>query len=405
MLKLRRTTVATLTAAIACAAPVSAQRQTRPGERARHRRAARSTVPASPVALIRSSTPDYLSGEANVTVRGNQNPIIKLGMAQNGVTIIEFPASDRFFAVHPGNSDLVTIDCRKKEKDGDCTLIPTDHFLVIRAGSGFVVPPAKVKTASQQPTPATSVIVQMQSGIVLPFMIYPVAQLSQQAHRIVVSYDRKEVVAARQAAGLAINLGEAEPPKQQPAEVAAASPSPTSSPKPTPTPQVKPDPEPVVVEVERKSKRVQGSLTEPTVIARNALAAAIREPKQFKRWSAPMHGLAVSTLSRDINEKMRLVVVAVRNTNAEAIRVVPGHPEMFIETLSDKGTRLQVEQIKRLQTETTTTNSVIPAGATVYYALIYETPILGAKQRLQVAVGQTNAADEPAATNLAAATR
>ena len=398
MLKsLRRTTVAMLIAAIACAAPVSAQRQTRPGERARHRRAARSTAPASPVALIRSATPDYLLGEASVTVRGNQNPIIKLGMASNAVTMIEFPASDRFFAIHTGNSDLVTVE--------ESPTKTKDHHMVLRACSGFVVPPA-TRGARGIVNPATSIIAQMRSGMVITFLMYPVQQLSQQAHRCVISYDRNEIVAARQAAGLAVNLGETEPPKPQlPAETASASPSPAPSPKPTPTPQVKPDPEPVVVEVEHKSKRVQGSPTEPTVIARNALAAAIRDPKQFKRWSAPTHGLAVSTLSRDIDEKTRLVVVAVRNTNAEAIRVVPGHPEMFIETLSDKGTRLQVEQIKKLQTETTTTNSVIPAGVTVYYALIYETPILGAKQRLQVAVGQTNAADEPAATNLAAATR
>src|SRR5215470_11282464 len=50
----------------------------------------------------------YLSGEANVAVSGNQNPVVRLGLSPNGVTMIEFPAADRFFALHPGNSDLVT---------------------------------------------------------------------------------------------------------------------------------------------------------------------------------------------------------------------------------------------------------------------------------------------------------
>ncbi len=118
-----------------------------------------------------------------------------------------------------------------------------------------------------------------------------------------------------------------------------------------------------------------------------------------------MHGLAVSTISRDIDERTRLVVVAVRNTKAEAIRIVPGHPEMFVETLNDKGKPLQVERIKKLHMETTTRGSVLPAGAVVYYALVYETPILGAHQHLRVAVGQTNAADEPAAADLTAAAR
>ncbi len=46
-----------------------------------------------------------------------------------------------------------------------------------------------------------------------------------------------------------------------------------------------------------------------------------------------------------------------------------------------------------------------PAGAIVYYALVFETPILGVNQHLRVAVGQTNAADEPTAADLTAAAR
>ena len=52
-------------------------------------------------------------------------------MAQNGVTLIEFPAADKFFAIHAGNSDLVTVEKSPSLK--------RDHHLVLRAGSGFLV--------------------------------------------------------------------------------------------------------------------------------------------------------------------------------------------------------------------------------------------------------------------------
>jgi hypothetical protein len=56
------------------------------------------------------TNPEYLSGEASISAAASSNPLLRIGMAQNGVTLIEFPASDKFFAVHAGNSDLVTVE-------------------------------------------------------------------------------------------------------------------------------------------------------------------------------------------------------------------------------------------------------------------------------------------------------
>src|SRR4051812_38639778 len=56
------------------------------------------------------NNPEYLSGETSISVSASSNPLLRIGMAQNGVTLIEFPASDKFFAVHAGNSDLVTVE-------------------------------------------------------------------------------------------------------------------------------------------------------------------------------------------------------------------------------------------------------------------------------------------------------
>jgi hypothetical protein len=377
---------------VTLASPARAQQRT--GRGGQETRPPGVATPA-PVALVRQGPTDYLSGEANVTVRGNQNPVVRLGMAQNGVTIVEFPAADRFFAVHPGNEDLVTVEKSPSRA--------TDHHLVLRPGSGFVVPVLGAKGAT---TPATSIIAQMRSGLVITLMIYPVGQLAQQAHRCVISYRKEEVIAARKAAGLATGLGEVEPaPTPKPQETAAA-PQPTAKPAPTPEPSVGADPAPVVVEVEPKAKRQEGVIFDPRLAAKNALAEAVKEPKRFRKWTAPRHGLSVSLAQpRDVNARSRLVVIAVRNTKGEAMRIVPGQPELFVETTDGRGARLQIEQARRLLVETTALDGAIPAGATVYYALVYEPPILGARQHLRVAVGQTNAADEPASADLAAGAR
>ena len=114
------------------------------------------------------NNPEYLSGEASVSVAANSNPLLRIGMAQNGVTLIEFPATDKFFAIHAGNSDLVTVEKSPSLK--------RDHHLVLRAGSGFLVPAARTR-GPQAIAPATSIIAQMDSGMAITVMVYPVAEL------------------------------------------------------------------------------------------------------------------------------------------------------------------------------------------------------------------------------------
>ncbi|MDQ3685883.1 MAG: hypothetical protein M3430_09815, partial [Acidobacteriota bacterium] len=167
----------------------------------------RATAP-QPVAVVTPpARPEYLYGQAQVTVRGNEDPVIRLGLAQHGPTIIEFPASDNFFAVHPGGSQIVTYD--------ESPTLATDHYLVFRAGSNFLNGVGE----DGQSEARASISVQMQSGMFVTFLFYPVRDVARMAHRCVVMYGRDEVVVARRAAGLAVNLD-------------------GRSPQPTPTPSV-----------------------------------------------------------------------------------------------------------------------------------------------------------------------
>jgi hypothetical protein len=360
------------------------------------------SIGPTPVTLAMPPPADFLSGEANVAVSGNQNPVIRLGLSPNGATIIEFPAADRLFNIIPGNSNLVTVEESPTKE--------TDHFIIARPGDGFASP---ATMANARHAPATSVIVQMQSGLVLTFLFYPVQHLAEQAHRVVVIYDRIEVMAARRAAGLAVNLDNAEADKPRTSSV-RISPSQTSAPAAdettparTPTPRA---PLRVAdttdIDTTVPPAKLDDKTHDPGRAASLALTEATRSPKSFKKWSDTVHGLSLSTSPvREVGKRSQLVVVAVRNTKKVDARIIPGQPEIYLETVDGKGRPLQVEVVKKLATETTATDGLIPADEVRYYAVVYETPILGARQRLSVIVGQTIAADEPATASLTSSKR
>jgi hypothetical protein len=135
-----------------------------------------------------------------------------------------------------------------------------------------------------------------------------------------------------------------------------------------------------------------------------ALRDAFNNPKWFRTWGKKRHGLTIAVLpARDLSERARLVVFAVRNVGSETLRIVPGYPDLLIETLNEKhrpveaGTRVPI-----LHLASSSIGSSIPPRATRYFALVYEMPILGAQQHLKLAVAHMSAADEPATAVLTA---
>ncbi len=367
--------------------------QTKREKRREQEKKAPKRVPA--VLVVNNPMPQYLSGEVSVAVRGNENPIIRLGLAQNGVGLIEFPANDRFFAINPGNPDLVTIE--------DSPTKDTDRFFVMRPSNGFAPAPEGVKTQS----PATSIIVQMNSGMVVTFLIYPARDIEHNAHRCVVMYDPKAIAEARRVAGLAINLNrldrkeEVISGKQQAASIRPTMSSEiqnNSSPKPPE--KVAP---PASPQSPTQSTKTDDTPKEKDVPKPTPIDYPIVEGKE--KWSKSLHGLKIAAQTTIIDAKQRHVLVTVRNTLSAPIKIVPGHPELQVQTLDDKGRVLQVEPVARLKFGSSTSDGMIGPKQTARYQLTYEVPILGAKQRLSVAVAQVNAADEPVTMELTAGTR
>ncbi len=392
---------ACLVSALAFSAPV-AQGQTK-AKRDRKIEKEQKPTPAS-VDLVEPPGADYLSGEANVAVSGNQNPVIRLGLSPNGATIIEFPSADRLFNIIPGNSNLVTVE--------ESPTKATDRFIIARPGDGFASP---ATMANARRAPATSVIVQMQSGLVITFLFYPVLQLSEQAHRVVVTYDRNEVMAARRAAGLAVNLDTTEEERLRTTSM-RVSPSPATAPDETAPARTKMPSTPRRVadtaeldtsqNPEKLAAKRDDRVDDPARATSLALTEATKSPRSFKKWSDSVHGLSLSVSPiRELNKRSHLVVVAARNTKDRDARILPEQPELYLETLDGKGKPLQIDVVRKIATDTTATGEIIPGGETRYYALVYEAPVLGARQRLRVVVGQTIAADEPATVNLTSSNR
>ena len=132
------------------------------------------------------------------------------------------------------------------------------------------------------------------------------------------------------------------------------------------------------------------------------LADCLKNPaKTLGKWSDAKNGLSLAVSSvTEIDAEQRLVVVAVRNETTSNLRLVPGTPELQIQTTDDKGNALSTERLERTYVETTSLEGLILPGSVAYYALVYNAPVMGASQRLKVLVSHRDAADKPSSVSL-----
>ncbi len=154
-----------------------------------------TVIEKTAVSIVNRVETDYLSGEANVSVNPKQPTIIRLGLAQNATSVVEFPLIDQIYYIHEGNPRLVTVfQSPTKETDRSITLYPGEGFL-----------PTSVPGQKEL---SVTITMQMKSGLVIVLEIVPAPYIRQNAHRCVLNYNIAEVVAARRAAGLKVNLGD-----------------------------------------------------------------------------------------------------------------------------------------------------------------------------------------------------
>jgi hypothetical protein len=370
----------------------------------RTRRPVVQTVIPAPV----EPAADFFIGEAMVEVTKDQT-VVRLAMAQHASVLIELPANDGPRYIIPGDPEMVTVDEKALERN--------KRAIIVRPGALFVVPVPNQRNRA----PAATVTAQMRSGLVVTFLFYPVADLAQNVHRCVLSYRRDEVVARRRAAGLPVNLDQkeqgGEKPTGQSGAPASISIEPAEEAKATNAnpsnnsrvskledmskpPEVKPNATPVSNAAPLASETT--SLNERAVsAAKSQLARATAEPGAFKNWTRPLHGLALAALQDgDLKDDVRVLLLAVKNTGAQPLKLIPDTPDLTLEMHDDKGKVINVQSIKPLHIEMSDSGSEVGVGRTVYYAIAYTPPLMGVRHRLKIVVAQSNAADEPASIAL-----
>jgi hypothetical protein len=374
-------------------------------------RAKQPLVPTVASARVEPAA-DFFVGEATVEVTKDQQ-VVRLAMAQHGSVLIELPANDGPRYIIPGDPEMATVDEKALERN--------KRAIIVRPGSLFVVPAPNAKKR----TPAATVTAQMRSGLVVTFLFYPVADLAQNVHRCVLNYQRDEVVARRRAAGLPVNLDQKEQGGEkltgQSGAPASMSDEPNEDAKATDTDRSRNSS--VIPNVESASKlphyvkRNVSLISDPTPAplaigttninehaisaAKKQLARATAEPRLFKNWTRPLHGLVLAVQQEgDLKEDFRVLLLAVKNAGAEPLKLIPGTPDLTLEMHDDKSKVINVQSIKPLHTEVSDMSGEVAAGRTVYYAIAYTPPLMGVRYRLKIVVAQSNAADEPASITL-----
>lgn len=342
---------------------------------------------------------DVQGGNVVVKVTSNGNASVKIGLAQRGVTVVEFPAGDPVYKIFPGDENFVTVDCGARDKENRCLNSPTDS-IVLRPGKMF----SQWGTADEDT--ATVVTVQRASGIVVSFIVLPVRKISQHAFHVVVRYDLAEVIAQRRSAGLPFNLDKVgeigNKPNQIPSGVQYDAKNANSAPSLIQNAVFQND---MPLEESQNETDLEADLEERT------LAELKKVAKSADRlyFSKPVHGLSLAVATQDSRTSDYVIeVIAVRNMNNKPLRLVPEQPEIFVDSANsqDKNQSVTSERLTILMQATTADeNDVLLPNQTYYFAFAYKMPILGAKQVLKVGFAGREAADEPASAILLGLTR
>jgi hypothetical protein len=363
------------------------------------RRRSRSRPASDKVDETRSvPRPNLLSGDVVVPVQEPSAAVtINLGLARGGVALIEFPANDPIYTINPADENLVTIDRpegRPMKNTDPVTFRPGSQFAPSE-GKGLAPPSAQIS-------------IQMTSGLLLVVNVHAVRDLSRSITRVTLRYDRSAIVAARRALGLGADLnGQETPPPTPPLAAEARLPAAP----PTLDVPFNPGATPVSARAPRLVAPVQIASGRPLLIAgktpdeitHDELTLAIESPsKVLSKFSSPTHGLQLATgTAREVDSAHKLLIFAIKNAAKVDIRLTPGQPDVFIETMDGENRSVNIEHLEKVRTETTALERLVPSGGIVYYAVLFKSPVLGARQRLRISVSPMTAADEPATSTVA----
>lgn len=310
-------------------------------------------------------------------------PTMTLGLAPRGVIVIEYPADDPIYQVHPGDENFVTVSCTTsgsvagKSSDAniavECQNSPYDA-MILRPGSEFF----KEGTDS-----STLITVIRNSGMVFTFLIVPVKTPAKNANHVLLQYNTEQMTDNRKKAGLSFNLL-----KNQGRNNSVKTAAPQIMPESKTVPEKLTAVMPPVDELERR-----------TIDLLTARVSANQDKLNFTK---TVYGLSAAVLPSGARVQDKAIdVVAVKNTLQVPVKLVDNQPVLYIETINNDKQSVEAKPLPILNMATTLeADNILQPGRIYYFALAYDTPLLGSRQQLKVSFAQTNATDAPVAINL-----
>lgn len=328
-----------------------------------------------------------LSGNSVVSINTNSNAIIKIGLSPHGIALIDFPANDPIYEIHPADENYVTIGCRRREQNTDqnkigrCLDNPNDG-IILRPGTAF-------NEWSNGVDASTIVTIQRVSGLVVPIIVVPVKKINQNANYVAIRYDVSKVIEARQTAGFSFNLNNQGQfnAQQLPSELNLK----TVNGKNLPA-----------ANINVNNSDEQNPVEPESLIVSPDLLAALRRAGMTKpvlKFGKPVHGIALAIASRSNRlTENSIEVIAVKNTLNTPIRLTPEQPNLVVETIGEKnkGSVLSKDVAVLEIASNASDEDILNPGEVYYFAFSYKTPILGAKQSLWASFAHRAASDEPA---------
>lgn len=282
---------------------------------------------------------DCRSGEIAIDPASKRPPVIRLGLSRDAVSIVEFPTADSVLFLHQGNAKFAAVfDSPNKAME---------RSIMVFAGEEF----------GARESARAAITLQMRSGVVF-VLEYSAAALRDNSFRCFVRYNVNDAIIARKNSGLATNENAMKP------EVAATTDSP-------------------------------GKDDESD--ARSAVEHCLREISPcFVSWSNAKRriGIGVSKIFETAGGR-QVVVIAVRNDAAGAVRLAPGFPSLRLTTTDERGRVLESAPVRSARLVRFIENDRIEPQTAHYFAFVFDAPVTGSKQRLVAIAAARDAADAP----------
>lgn len=274
--------------------------------------------------------------------------------------LVEFPPGDEIETVVSQDKLMVKMD-DAFEREQNSTLP-----ILLRAGAGWNKTPS-----------ASSVLVMMKSGAMLQIEVSPTLDPDSSVERVSWRYDPETAGRARR---LAFEVPATKIVLQS--EVAEQNLQAESSPINIALPAV----------------------FDPGLSAKNALARAVNESSaNFSLDAKSNPDIDLSTLPSEWTEGGRwtISVVGVKNKSSQQLQLVDA-PRLVVENRNKKGESVNLENldVPGRASSAAVSPVILQPGETIYFSLVYPTPVLGTDQGLKLLVTQTNAANNPAVASI-----